>query len=326
METNNASENRFSSGGKASAPDINLNISVKDRPDPASDAVFEKTASRVSLVSMLINILLTLFKLFAGIFGHSAAMISDALHSLTDVAGSIIVLIGVRISGKQSDEDHPYGHERIECIASILLAGILLAAGASIGISGIRQIMSIKESTPEMPGKIALIAAVVSIVVKESLFWYTYGNARKINSGALRAEAWHHRSDALSSIGALIGIAGARAGYPVLEPLASLIICLLIIKAAAEIFIEAVNKLVDHRCSKDLEDQIRATAQKQDKVKRVDLLRTREFGRKVYVDLELGMDRNLTLAESHSAAEAVHDALEKDFPQVKHVMIHVNPV
>ena len=298
---------------------------IHQNTDPISDQAFERTASRVSFVSMLINIFLTVFKFIAGLLGNSGAMVSDALHSLTDVAGSLIVLIGVRISGKQSDEDHPYGHERIECIASILLSGLLIGAGASIGLSGIRQILSIKESTPALPGKIALAAAIVSIVVKESLFWYTWRNAKKISSGALKAEAWHHRSDALSSVGALIGIAGARAGFPVLEPAASLLICLLIFKAAVEIFIEAVNNLVDHSCSKELEDQILSCVRRQDKVLCVDLLRTREFGRKVYVDLEIGMDPDLSLREAHAAAEAVHDAVEKEFRQVKHIMIHVNP-
>ena len=312
----------------------------KEHPDTLSpdtarnvycDSDFESISSRVSLVSMFINIFLTIFKLLAGMIGHSGAMISDALHSLTDVAGSLIVLVGVRISGKQPDENHPYGHERIECIASILLCGLLLGAGASIGVSGIKQIISIVRSSggaanPAVPGIIALIAAIVSIVVKESLFWYTWKNAKKINSGALKAEAWHHRSDALSSIGALIGIAGARAGFPVLEPAASLIICLLIFKAAIEIFVEAVNKLIDHRCSKELEDQIRQLVEGQKEVKRVDLLRTREFGRKIYVDLEVGMDASLSLASAHQAAEAVHDSIEREFPDIKHVMVHVNPV
>ena len=291
-----------------------------------SDSVFERTASRVSLVSMFVNLFLTVFKFIAGILGHSGAMVSDALHSLTDVAGSLIVLVGVRLSGRQSDEGHPYGHERIECIASIILSGILLAAGASIGLGGLKQILAIGESTPTLPGRIALIAAIVSIVVKETLFWYTYNNAKRINSGALKAEAWHHRSDALSSIGALIGIAGARAGFPVLEPIASLLICVLIIKAAVEIFIDAVNKLVDHSCSADLEHEIRSCVEQQNGVLRVDLLQTREFGRKVYVDLEIGMDKDLPLDKAHSTAEAVHDAIEQRFSQVKHVMIHVNPV
>ena len=286
---------------------------------------FERTASRVSVVSMITNIVLTAFKLMAGILGHSQAMVSDALHSLTDVAGSLIVLIGVRVSGKQADEEHPYGHERIECVASIILAGLLVAAGISIGSSGISTILHLDTETPATPGVIALAAAIVSIVVKESLFWYTWKNAKNINSGALRAEAWHHRSDALSSVGALIGIAGARAGLVILEPLASLVICLFIFKAAYDIFKEAIDKMVDHRCSDDFENSIRTSVLNNENVRSVDLLRTREFGRKVYVDLEIGVDGGATLQDAHQVAEEVHDMIEKEFPQVKHVMIHVNP-
>ncbi len=286
---------------------------------------FERTASRVSIVSMITNIVLTAFKLLAGILGHSQAMVSDALHSLTDVAGSLIVLIGVRVSGKQADEEHPYGHERIECVASIILAGLLVAAGITIGSSGISTILHLDTEAPAAPGIIALAAAIVSIVVKESLFWYTWKNAKNINSGALRAEAWHHRSDALSSVGALIGIAGARAGLVILEPVASLVICLFIFKAAYDIFKEAIDKMVDHRCSDVFEDSIRASVLNDRNVRSVDLLRTREFGRKVYVDLEIGVDGSASLQDAHQVAEEVHDMIEKEFPQVKHVMIHVNP-
>ena len=291
----------------------------------SNNSNFEQTASRVSVVSMITNILLTAFKLLAGIVGHSQAMVSDALHSLTDVAGSLIVLIGVRISGQQADDEHPYGHERIECVASIILAGLLVAAGITIGKSGISTIIHLDTAAPVVPGAIALAAAIVSIVVKESLFWYTWKNAKRINSGALRAEAWHHRSDALSSVGALIGIAGARAGLIILEPVASLVICIFIFKAAYDIFKEAIDKMVDHRCSSDFEESVRACVLKNEDVRSVDLLRTREFGRKVYVDLEIGVAGDASLQNAHQVAESVHDTIEKEFPQVKHVMIHVNP-
>jgi cation diffusion facilitator family transporter len=292
---------------------------------PTEKTTFEKVASRVSGVSIAVNLLLAAFKFIAGALGHSGAMISDAVHSSSDVLGSLIVIIGVKVSEKASDEDHPYGHERMENVASLLLAGILAAAGLSIGKEALTSIVSGGYKTAEAPGMLALVAAIVSIVVKEALFWYTWINAKIIRSGALKAEAWHHRSDALSSIGALIGIGGARFGALVLEPIASIVICLFILKVAVDIFREAVDKMVDHACDMETEDALCACAAKQEGVVKVDMIRTREFGRKIYVDLEISADGKLTLLEAHDIAQRVHDCIEKEFPDVKHIMVHVNP-
>ena len=191
---------------------------------------FEAVATRVSFVSIIVNLLLAGFKFIAGILGRSGAMISDAVHSSSDVFGSLIVIVGVKMSEKASDQDHPYGHERMESVASIILAVILLIAGLMIGREAVLSIVEGSYLTDPAPGLLALAAAVVSIVVKEGMFWYTWVNAKKIQSSALKAEAWHHRSDALSSIGALIGIGGALAGVRVLEPVASIVICLFILK------------------------------------------------------------------------------------------------
>jgi cation diffusion facilitator family transporter len=279
----------------------------------------------VSGVCIAVNLLLAAFKFIAGALGHSGAMISDAVHSSSDVLGSLIVIIGVKVSEKASDEDHPYGHERMENVASLLLAGILAAAGLSIGKEALTSIVSGGYKTAEAPGMLALVAAIVSIVVKEALFWYTWINAKIIRSGALKAEAWHHRSDALSSIGALIGIGGARFGALVLEPIASIVICLFILKVAVDIFREAVDKMVDHACDMETEDALCACAAKQEGVVKVDMIRTRELGRKIYVDLEISADGKLTLLEAHDIAQRVHDCIEKEFPDVKHIMVHVNP-
>lgn len=189
----------------------------------------QQTAMKVSGISILVNLLLSIFKLIAGIAAHSGAMISDAIHSASDVGSTFIVIIGVRLSAKKSDKEHQYGHERMECVSSIVLAGMLLVTGLGIGITGVRDIVkSTSGGTIAIPGTLALIAAVVSIVTKEWMFWYTRGAAKKINSGALMADAWHHRSDALSSIGAFVGIFGARLGYPILDPVASIVILSLI--------------------------------------------------------------------------------------------------
>ncbi|MBR5961705.1 MAG: cation transporter [Clostridia bacterium] len=284
---------------------------------------FQTAATRVSLVSMITNVILTLLKLAAGLLAHSGAMISDAVHSASDIFSGLIVLLGVKISTKEPDEQHPYGHERYECVAALLLSGILALVGGAIGIGAVKDIVS--GSTAEVPGLLALIAAIVSIVTKESLFWYTRGYAKKYRSTALHAEAWHQRSDALSSIGALIGIAGARMGVPVMEPVASLIIALFILRVAVRIFKEAIDQMVDHSCNEEAEDAFRTTALEQPGVLGVELLRTRMFGNRVYVDLEIAADPNLTLAAAHEIAEDVHDAIEKTFPEVKHIMVHVNP-
>ena len=284
---------------------------------------FQTAATRVSLVSMITNVILTLLKLAAGLLAHSGAMISDAVHSASDIFSGLIVLLGVKISTKEPDEQHPYGHERYECVAALLLSGILAVVGGAIGIGAVKDIISGK--TAEIPGLLALIAAVVSIAVKESLFWYTRGYAKKYRSTALHAEAWHQRSDALSSIGALIGIAGARMGVPVMEPIASLIIALFILRVAIRIFKEAIDQMVDHSCNEEAEEAFRTTALEQPGVMGVELLRTRMFGNRVYVDLEIAADPNLTLAAAHEIAEDVHDAIEKTFPEVKHIMVHVKP-
>ena len=284
---------------------------------------FQKAATRVSLVSMVTNVILTVLKLAAGLIARSGAMISDAVHSASDIFSGIIVLIGVKISSKAPDESHPYGHERFECVAALLLSGVLAVVGGTIGVNAAKDIISGR--APEAPGLLALIAAAVSIVTKETLFWYTRGYAKRYRSTALHAEAWHQRSDALSSIGALIGIAGARMGVPVMEPIASIIIALFILRVAVRIFRDAIDQMVDHSCNEEVESAFRATAMDQPGVKGVEMLRTRMFGNRVYVDLEIAADPELTLAAAHEIAERVHDAIEQTYPDVKHIMVHVNP-
>ncbi len=284
----------------------------------------ERTATRVSSVSIVGNTLLSLFKLAAGILAHSGAMVSDAVHSASDVLASFIVIVGVRLSCREADREHPYGHERFECVAALILAGVLFVTGLFIGLAAIRLITG-EGGAAVMPGSLALVAALVSIVTKEGMYWYTRFHAKRIDSDALMAEAWHHRSDALSSVGALIGIAGARLGYPVLEPVASLVICVFIGKAAFDIFRDATRKMVDHACSRETEEALRACAAAQSGVLGIDRLQTRVFGSRVYVDLEIAADPDSSLRESHEVAERVHRAIEEQFPAVKHIMVHVNP-
>lgn len=286
---------------------------------------FEDIAVKVSFVSIIGNIILSLIKFLAGIFAHSGAMISDAVHSASDVFSSIIVIIGVKMSAKKSDKEHPYGHERMECVAAIVLAIVLLVTGLFIGSDTIKNLLSGNLNEMEVPGVMALAAAVLSIITKEAMFWYTRHYAKILDSGAVMADAWHHRSDALSSVGALIGIAGARMGLSVLEPIASLIICLFIIKAAYDIFTDAIDKMIDHSCDYQTECEIRDCVLENEEVNGIDLLQTRIFGNKIYVDIEIRMDGDKSLSEAHETAEKVHAKIESDFPKVKHIMIHVNP-
>lgn len=285
----------------------------------------EKIAIKTSVVTIVLNLALTVFKFVAGILGHSLAMISDAIHSASDVFSTIIVIIGIKIAAKAADKDHQFGHERYECVAAILLAVLLFATGAGIGYSGITSIISGSYKTAQRPDYLAMSAAIVSIVVKEAMFWYTWAAAKKINSGALKADAWHHRSDALSSIGSLVGIVGAICGVPVLDCVAAIVICLLILKAAIDIFIDAVNKMTDKASDPKTEEEIRQFISGCEGVRRVDSLMTRLFGNRIYVIAEIACDENLPLSVAHGYAEAVHDGVEKNFPLVKHVTVHVNP-
>lgn len=285
----------------------------------------EKIAVKTAVITIIFNFLLTAFKFVAGYLGHSLAMISDAIHSASDVFSTVIVIIGIKISAKAADKDHEFGHERYECVAAILLSVLLFATGCGIGYSGIMKIVDGSYKTAARPDYLAMSAAIVSIVVKECMFWYTYAAAKKTNSGALKADAWHHRSDALSSVGSLIGIVGAMCGVPVLDCVAAIVICLLILKAAIDIFIDAVNKMTDKACDSETEDAIRQFALTCEGVKSVDSLMTRLFGNRIYVVLEIACDENLILKEAHDIAETVHEGVEKNFPPVKHVTVHVNP-
>ena len=290
-----------------------------------SENQFQKVANKVSLVSIAGNVVLSLMKLLAGIVAHSNAMISDAVHSASDVFSTIIVIIGIRLASKESDKEHPYGHERLECVAAIVLAMVLLLTGIGIGYTAVSNIARGNYGELSVPGILALIAAIVSIVSKEAMYWYTRFYAKKIDSSALMADAWHHRSDAFSSVGALIGIAGARMGYPIMDSIASLVIFVFIVKAAYDIFKDAVDKMVDHSCDEQTQNEIYTCVKNHKDVLGVDLLQTRIFGNKIYVDVEIEVNASYSLRDAHHIAESVHDMIEQTFPKVKHIMVHVNP-
>ena len=289
------------------------------------DKEFIRVANGVSLVSIVSNIALSVFKLIAGVLAHSSAMVSDAVHSASDVFSTFVVMIGIKLSSKESDKEHPYGHERLECVAAMILAMLLFITGVGIGVSAFSNIVTGKYKEIQLPGALALVAALVSIIVKEMMFWYTRHYAKKIESGALMADAWHHRSDALSCVGALLGIGGAMLGYPIIDSIASLVIFVFIAKAAFDIFKDAIDKMVDHSCSDEIEQEIIDFVIQNKEVQGIDLFHTRMFGSKIYVDLEIAVDGDYSLREAHEIAENVHDAIESQFPKIKHIMVHVNP-
>ena len=285
----------------------------------------EQVAVRVSLNTLAGNVILSVFKLIAGIVGNSAAMVSDAVHSISDVLSTVIVMVGVKLAGKSSDKEHPYGHERMECAAAIILSAILFATGLLIGYNGVMKAIGDGEGSLAIPGSLALAAAIVSIVVKEAMYWYTRAAAKKIDSGVLMASAWHHRSDALSSVGSFAGIFGARLGLPILDPIVCVVICVLILKVAVDIFRDAMRKMTDTSCDDETIEELRAVALAQEGVLGVDNIRTRLFGDRIYMDIDIVADRDSSLSEAHEVAQQVHDAIEQGFDKVKHCMVHVNP-
>ncbi len=283
-----------------------------------------KAAQRVTLVGLGANAALCVMKLIVGFAAHSSGLISDAVNSASDVLNTLIAMIGVRIGNKQADDDHPYGHARFECVASLVLAFLVFATGLGIGWNGVKAILSGGKGV-EIPGLPALIAAVAVCAAKEALYWYTIRAAKKLDSLALKASAWDHRSDVFAALGVFAGILGARLGLPILDAVASVVISILILRVAVNIFIEAVNQTVDRACEPELEGRFRTAALSQGGVRRIDELRSRRVGSGVYVDMEIAADGNLSLKDAHDIAERVHDAVEACEPGIRHCMVHVNP-
>ena len=278
--------------------------------------------NKISKETFLCNILLSSGKLYAGLAGRSSAMVADAIHSFSDVVSTIAVMIGLNMAKKPADDDHPYGHEKMEPVVAKILAIILLVTAILIGYNGIQRILS---GNYEGPGAIALYAAVISIVVKEWMFRYTLKGSQKIESAALLADAWHHRSDAFSSIGTLIGIGGARLGYKILDPVASLIVCVLIVKVSLEIFKKSVNQLIDHAGDTDTIQKIRDDIMAVEGVITVNRLRTRVHANMLFVDVDVAVAGTLSVKEGHDIAEEIHLKVENGGYKVKHCMVHIDP-
>lgn len=281
-----------------------------------------KLGVKTSLITIIVNVILSAIKIFAGLIGKSSAMLADGVHTLSDVLTTFVVLIGLKISSKEADKNHPYGHEKYEPVFSKLLSILLGATGLFIGYEGINALRS---GNIQVPGKIALIAAVISIVSKEGMYWYTIKVAKKIKSLSMEADAWHHRSDALSSIGTFIGIFGARMGLRILDPIAAIIVSIFIIKVGVDLYIKSIKGLVDEAADDGTIKKIENLTFSIEGVKDIKNLKTRIFGNRIYVDIDIVVDGNISVTDGHNIAKRVHDLIEYNIEDVKHCMVHVDP-
>lgn len=302
-----------------------------NRQELDSDAALRtQRAVRVMWTGFFINALLSIAKILAGFFGNSAAMIADGIHSVSDFVTDIIVLVFVKISGKGSDESHRYGHGKFETFATFLVSFALLAVGFMILFKGITSVISIlRGDLPQAPTMLALIAAVVSIIVKELLFLYTRYVGNSINSQAVIANAWHHRSDAFSSIGTLIGIGGAillGGKFVILDPLASIIVSVFILKVAIQIGMPSINELLERSLPKETEDRIVDIILHTDGVKSYHKMKTRKIGNLIAIDVHVQLPQEISFIASHEAATSIERSLRGQFGAQTQINIHTEPV
>lgn len=289
----------------------------------------EKGIYKVTIVGSIVNFLLLVFKFFAGIAGHSAAMLADAVHSLSDFITDIVVIVLVRIAGKPEDKGHDYGHGKYETLATAIIGLLLLCVGFGIFWNGASSIYTfLRGGQLESPGVVALVAALVSIVSKEILYQYTVIQGKKLNSQAVIANAWHHRSDALSSIGTAIGIGGAILlgdHWRVLDPVAAVVVSFFIMKVSVRLLIPCVDELLEKSLPEDVEKEIEQTVLSFPGVSQPHHLRTRRIGNYYAIELHVRMDGKITLEEAHSTATAIENKLKEMFGKGTHVGIHVEP-
>jgi cation diffusion facilitator family transporter len=279
-------------------------------------------AKRVSWNTMMGNILLTAVKAGVGVVSRSSALIADALHSGSDIATTVVVLYSMRIATLPPDSEHPYGHGRAESIGAKVLSVILVLVGLSMGTSSIRQLWG---GTYAIPGRLALWAILLSIVVKEAMYRYTVAVGRKINSTALIADALHHRSDAFSSVAALLGVIAARLGYPIFDPLAAAVVAVFIVKMGIDVFRSSLDELMDAQVHGNLLEEVQQHATGIAGVEHVDDVRIRRYGPQYVIDLKVSVDRQLTVKEGHEIAAQVKGTLRDTLPSVGDVLVHVNP-
>ena len=288
-----------------------------------------KDIYRVTLVGSVINVVLLLFKFVAGIIGHSAAMLADAVHSLSDFVTDVIVLVFIRISGKPQDKSHDYGHGKYETLAMTLIGVALLLVALGILNSGAMKIkLWLDGEQLEAPGTIALWAALLSVVLKEGVYRYSMIKARQLNSPAVEANAWHHRSDALSSIGTAVGIGGAiflGQRWTVLDPIASVVVGIFIVKVSVSLLRRGIGDLLEQSLPDAVEEEILQMVAALPGLSKPHDLRTRRIGNHYAIELHILMDGNITLREAHDKASEVEETLKSHYGQETHVVVHVEP-
>ncbi len=277
---------------------------------------------KVMKVTVFLNLLLAVVKLIAGIFGRSAALVADAVHSLSDVLTTVIAIFGLQVSNKKADADHPYGHEKFESIFVKLLSLILIITAAGIGY---RSVMLIVNEVYMIPTVTAIYGALFSIVLKEGMYWYTIVTANKLNSLSMKADAWHHRTDAISSLIALAGIIGSRMGYIYFDAVAGLVVAAFIAKLGIDFYIQAVKSLTDESLSSTYIKQIRDTVGSIDGVEKIVEIKTRIFGNKFFADIIIAVNPDLTVTEAYVISSEVHDLVEKNYPDCKHCTVQTMP-
>lgn len=289
----------------------------------------EKEIYKVTLIGSAVNAGLIVLKFIAGFVGRSSAMVADAVHSLSDFISDVIVLVFVKIAGKPKDEGHDYGHGKFETLATVIIGVLLICAGIGLMINGIEAVVrSFKGVAPERPTMLALVVAVVSILSKEWLYRYTLRAGRKLDSQAVTANAWHHRSDAVSSLGTLIGIAGAMflgEKWRILDPIAAIVVSILIIKSGYDIVKPCIGELLEASLPADKEREIVSLVTGVPGIMFVHNLRTRRIGNGIAVDLHAKMDGNLTLSEAHDKATAAENAIRRVFGDNSIINIHMEP-
>lgn len=290
----------------------------------------EKTIYKVTWVGFFANLVLSIAKLLAGIFGRSGAMIADAVHSISDFATDVVVFAFVKVSAKPKDEGHDYGHGKYETLATVIIGLALFAVGVGILINSIELIRQVVDGVViERPGLIALVAAAVSIVVKEALYWYTILAARRVNSSAMEANAWHHRSDAFSSIGTLIGIGGAYflgEQWRVLDPIAAVIVSLFIGKVAYNLVKNGLNELLERSLPKELEDEIIGIIMSDSRLSDLHNLKTRRLGAHFAIELHVRVDGAMSVNDSHKLTQSIEKRLKEKYGDGTQVIIHIEPV
>lgn len=288
-----------------------------------------KEIYKVTLVGGAVNVVLLVFKFVAGILGHSAAMVADAVHSLSDFVTDVIVLVFVRISSKPKDKSHDYGHGKYETLAMTIIGVALLAAAIGIIYGGAVKIADwLGGQQLEAPGMLALWAALLSIVLKEAVYRYSMVKARQLNSQAVEANAWHHRSDALSSVGTAIGIGGAiflGQRWTVLDPVASVIVGAFIVKVAVELLRRGIGDLLEQSLPDEIESEILQLAATVEGIAEPHDLRTRRIGNHYAIELHILVDGDIPLREAHDRASEVEELLKSHYGEDTHVVVHVEP-